>query len=229
MRRVLVVEDDEEFAHALLRRLGESGFLGVVARRGEEGLELARQGGFDLVVLDLNLPGMDGFQVLTALRAGGPYVPVLVLSGREDELDKVMALDLGADDYVTKPFAPRELVARLRALLRRRTAPRRVWVGNVEVDLDRRVVRRDGKPLRLSPTALTVLYTLLRAEEAVVSREELFVAARPGQSFGSRRVVDNAVLELRRVLEPDPRRPRHLLTIRNLGYRLVLRVPDGGD
>lgn len=225
--RVLAVEDDSELLQVLQSFLSREGYEVVTAQDGSRGLALALRGDFAAVVLDLTLPSVDGFKLLTALRAEGIRTPVLVLSGKSDPLDKVMALDLGADDYMTKPFAPAELAARLRALLRRVQTPEVLQVGPLTVDLGRQVVRRGGEVLGLSPTARTVLFTLVRAKGAVVSREELFAAARPGKKFGSRRIVDNAVMELRRLLEQDAENPQFLVTVRGLGYRLCWE--EGGS
>lgn len=218
--RVLAVEDDSQLLAALRSFLHREGYEVVTAEDGARGLALALRGDFAAMVLDLTLPSVDGFKLLTALRAEGIRTPVLVLSGKSDPLDKVMALDLGADDYMTKPFPPAELAARLRALLRRAQTPEVLQLGSITVDLGRQLVRRGEEVIALSPTARAVLFALVRAKGAVVSREELFAAARPGKKFGSRRIVDNAVLELRRVLEEDEENPQFLVTVRGLGYRL---------
>lgn len=220
-RKVLAVEDDDALLASLARVLAREGYEVVSASDGSRGLALALRGDADVIVLDLTLPSLDGFKFLAALRSEGNRTPVLVLSGRREELDKVMALDLGADDYLTKPFSPAELLARLRALLRRSYASEKVTWGDVVLDLQKRLVLRAGSPVRLSPTAVTVLVALVRAKGAVVSRDELFALVRPGRTFGTRRVVDNAIVELRRALEEDPENPRFILTARGLGYRFA--------
>lgn len=220
-RKVLVVEDDEQLLRSVSGLLAREGYEVVAATDGAKGLALGLRGDFEVMVLDLTLPSVDGMKLLSALRSEGVRQPVLVLSGRSDELDKVMALDLGADDYLTKPFSPAELAARLRALLRRAQAPERLHLGAVTVDCGRRLVWRGGEPLSLSPTAVAVLCALVHARGAVLSREELFALVRPGRKFGSRRIIDNAVVELRGNIEEDPQRPRWILTVRGLGYRLA--------
>jgi DNA-binding response OmpR family regulator len=219
--KLLAVEDDDQLLASLTGLLSREGYEVVGVQDGSRGLALALRGDFAAILLDLTLPSLDGLKLLTALRSEGIATPVLVISGKRDELDKVMALDLGADDYLTKPFSPAELAARLRALLRRAQSPQRVKLGEVTVDLSTRVVLRGQEVVPLSPTAISVLCALLRAQGAVLSREELFALVRPGRKFGSRRVVDNAVVELRRQLEEDPEHPRFVLTVRGLGYRLA--------
>lgn len=220
--KLLAVEDDEQLLASLASLLSREGYQVVAAQDGSRGLALALRGDFAAILLDLTLPSLDGLKLLTALRSEGIRTPVLVISGRSDELDKVMALDLGADDYLTKPFSPAELAARLRALLRRSQQGEKVPLGRYTLDLTRRVLMLGEEVVAVSPTALGVLVALVRARGAVLSREELFALVRPGRKFGSRRVVDNAVLELRRLLEEDPDRPKLIVTVRGLGYRVAL-------
>ncbi len=225
-RKLLLVEDDVVLGEALERELQGEGFQVVRASDGEQGLELASAADVSLIILDLTLPKLDGFQLLTGLRRRGVATPVLVLSAKSHELDKVMALDLGADDYLTKPFSTAELLARLRALERRTGVRPRLALGRGEVDFERRLAWVEGKPVELSPTAWGVLLALTRAAGAVVSRDELFALVRPHRRFGSRRLADNAILELRRLFEREPSQPRHFLSVRGLGYRLVLGDDD---
>jgi len=228
--RILVVEDEAKTAAAVRRYLEHAGFATDVAADGRSGLDRALSGRYVLVVLDLNLPGLDGRAVCRRLRAEGSC-PVVMLTARAGEDDRVDGLDLGADDYVTKPFSPRELVARVRAVLRR-TAPeglaeggRRRWQENetqpeIEVDLDAFRTLRRGSPVELTATETRLLWTLLGAPGRVFSRDEL-VERVLGRDFeGSERTVDVHVRNLRRKLEEDPSRPRLVQTVFGVGYRL---------
>ena len=225
--RILVVEDNEDLAFGLRTNLEIEGHEVAVAHDGREGLERALQTPPDLVILDLMLPGLDGFRVLRELRKRDPATPVLVLTARGEEADKVRGLRLGADDYVTKPFGLLELLARVEALLRR--AGRAVagdgerWTfGEVTVDADRRTVTRAGEVVELSPKELDLLLALLRRDGAVVSRLDLLreVWGYQEEVAVVSRTVDTHVVELRRKLEAEPARPRHILTVRKAGYRL---------
>lgn len=218
-RRILAVDDDLAFLAALEEALGREGFEVVGVGDAAAAVAAVGREHWDALCVDLGLPGVDGLKLLRTLRAQGWEGPVVVVSGRAEVMDRVMALDLGADDYVTKPFSPAELAARLRAVLRR-VGQERVRIGSCEVDLLARVVYRGQEAITLSPVAAAVLRRLLGAEGVAVSREALYRAARPGRRFGSRRLVDNAVVELRRALEVDPASPRHVVTVRGVGYRL---------
>jgi DNA-binding response OmpR family regulator len=222
-RRVLVIEDNADLAYGLRNNLEIEGYAVEVAGDGAAGLERARAGQPDLVILDLMLPELDGFRVLRALRGEGSTVPVLVLTARGQESDKVRGLKLGADDYVTKPFGLLELLARVEALLRRarpRPAAGRERFGEIEVDRAARVVARRGQPVDLAPKEYDLLLALLDAGEAVVPRLELMRRVWGYSDAVVTRTIDTHVAELRRKLEADPARPAHLLTVRKVGYRL---------
>jgi two-component system alkaline phosphatase synthesis response regulator PhoP len=222
MSRVLVVEDNADLAVGLRNNLEIEGYEVEVAVDGGAGLAAARARPPDLVILDLMLPGLDGFRVLKSLRQeAGP--PVLILTARGEEADKVRGLKLGADDYVTKPFGLLELLARVEALLRRgQRGPgaRVLRFGRVEVDVGARVVRRGGQVLELAPKELDLLVALLDADGAAVSRLDLLRCVWGYSAAAVTRTVDTHVAELRRKVEDDPSRPRHLLTVRKVGYRL---------
>jgi DNA-binding response OmpR family regulator len=225
---ILVVEDNADLAFGLRTILEFEGHDVEVAGDGTSGLERARSAAPDLVILDLMLPGRSGYDVLRDLRAVGARMPVLILTARSEERDVVMGFDSGADDYVTKPFSTLELLARVRALLRRSSgAPGAETLGHafgdVDVDVDARVVRRRGDVVDLTPKEFDLLTALLRRGGAVASRNELLKEVwRYGNADVPTRTVDVHVAELRRKLEGDPSRPAHILTVRKAGYRLKL-------
>ena len=224
--RILIVEDDEAIATGLALNLKLAGRETLIARDGEAALEAARAEDFALVLLDINLPKKNGLEVMAALRAADNLVPVIVLSARGGEFDKVAALRLGADDYVTKPFALAELLARIDAVLRRAqqvvAAPvvsdRPLAFADVEIDLAQRVVTRAGAEIKLTHTELELLVFFVRHPNQVFSRDQLFQLVW-GQSAGSVRTVDNFVGQLRKRFEADPEAPRHFITVRGSGYR----------
>ena len=228
MATILIVEDEYAVARGIEFALQQEGYEVAVARSGEEGLAYATTQAPDLIVLDVKLPAMDGFEVLRRLRAAGSKAPVLFLTARGDEFDKVVGLELGADDYVTKPFGLLELLARVEALLRRARAglSRAAGLaeverfGEVEVHLASRVVRRAGAVVELAPKEFELLVALLRARGAVVSRLELMERVWGYSAAVVTRTVDTHIAELRRKLERDPAAPRHILTARKAGYRL---------
>lgn len=223
MSRVLVVEDNEDLAFGLRNNLEIEGHEVEIARDGPEALAAARVLRPDLIILDLMLPGLDGFRVLKALPDAEEPPRILILTARGEEADKVRGLRLGADDYVTKPFGLLELLARVEALLRRSprgAAPRRARFGQVEVDVAARTVLRQGREVELAPKELDLLLALLEAKGAAVSRVDLLRRVWGYPSAVVTRTVDTHVAELRRKLEDEPARPEHLLTVRKLGYRL---------
>ena len=221
MNRILVVEDERAIAFALDADLRSEGYAVTVAPTGDQALELARVEPFDLVLLDVMLPGKDGFEVCRELRRGGFRAPIIMLTAKAQEAEKVMGLELGADDYVTKPFSPRELRARVKAALRRSVdEPHEAFrFGDAEVDFGRCEVRRGATVVDLTALEFKLLSTFIKRRGRVLTREQLIDAAwGPGVSLNDR-VVDNHIVGLRRKLEPDPSQPRFLLNIRGLGYR----------
>jgi DNA-binding response OmpR family regulator len=227
--RVLIVEDNRNLAHGLRTNLEFEGHRAEIASDGEAGLRRARSGEHDIVVLDLMLPELDGYRILETLRREGHTVPVLVLTARGDEADKVRGLDSGADDYVTKPFALRELLARVAALLRRSAARApdpsaaapAIRFGDVELDPAIRQVRRAGAPVALRPKEYDLLQALARREGRLAERGELLREVWGYHESVLSRTLDTHIGELRRKLEADPSAPRHILTVRKAGYRLA--------
>jgi two-component system alkaline phosphatase synthesis response regulator PhoP len=224
MTRVLVVEDSD-LGQGLQANLEMEGYAVELARNGREGLEQARTWAPDLVVLDMMLPDLDGLHVLRALRQEADSVPVLVLTARAQESDKVLALKLGADDYLTKPFGLFELLARVEALLRRsggaKPGPGSYRVGDVELVEASRSVVKNGQPVELTPKEFDLLRALLSAGGAVVAREDLLRRVWGYRSTTATRTLDTHVAELRRKLEAEPAAPRHILTVRKIGYRIA--------
>jgi DNA-binding response OmpR family regulator len=220
MTRILIVEDNTDLAIGLRNNLEIEGYDVALSDNGAAGLDEFRAHPPDLVVLDLMLPAMDGYRVLREIRSSGSTVPVLLLTARSEETDKVRGLRLGADDYVTKPFGILELLARIEALLRR-TRPAALYrFGAVEVDAERRTVRRAGSAVLLTPMEFDLLLALLRRNGAVVSRLDLLQEVWGHAAAVLTRTVDTHVAELRRKLERDPAAPEFILTARKAGYRL---------
>jgi DNA-binding response OmpR family regulator len=221
-----VVEDNPDLAFGLRNNLEIEGYEVEVAQDGPRGLDRARESLPDLVILDLMLPGLDGYRVLRTLRSEGFQQPVLILTARGEEADKVMGFRLGADDYVTKPFGVLELLARVEALLRRVTrhetngTSARDRFGDVEVDRASHAVFRQGAAVSLAPLEYQLLIALYDRRGAVVSRHDLMREVWGHSAMVVSRTVDTHILELRRKLESDPARPRHILTVRKAGYRL---------
>jgi len=226
MSRVLIIEDNDDLAFGLRTALEFEGYDVAVAGDGKLGLDTVIDQPPDLVVLDLMLPGMDGYQVLRELRQRGVHVPVLILTARGEEADVVLGFDCGADDYVTKPFSTAELLARARALLRRSSmsTPGQQEVerfGDIEVDPAARTVSARGRQVDLSPKEFDLLLALLRRRGATATRAELLKEVwRYENTDVMTRTVDIHVAELRRKLEADPSSPQHILTVRKVGYRL---------
>jgi two-component system, OmpR family, alkaline phosphatase synthesis response regulator PhoP len=227
VKRILLIEDNPDLAFGLRNSLEISGYQVVVVADGPTGLAQARSCAPDLVILDLMLPGMDGYRVLRALRDEGSRVPVLILTARGEEADKVLGFRLGADDYVTKPFGVLELMARVEAILRRATTQgladmeATARFGDVEIDPSARLVRRDGRMVDLSPKEFDLLLVLARRQGEVVSRAELLKLVWGYDTSVVSRTVDTHIAELRRKLEASPSSPRHIATVWKLGYRLV--------
>lgn len=225
MSRLLVVEDDP----AILRGLGDNlrleSYEVATATDGETGLRLARDGGFDLVILDVMLPKLGGFDVCRRLREAGENVPILMLTARGEEADRVHGLDLGADDYLTKPFSLLELQARVRALLRRRhpaaRLPDEARFGDVVVDFLRFEAKRGGMALKLTRKEFGTLRLLIGRAGEVVTRSELLEEVWEYREYPTTRTVDNHVASLRAKIEDEPANPRHLITVHGVGYKFA--------
>jgi two-component system, OmpR family, alkaline phosphatase synthesis response regulator PhoP len=223
MKRVLIVEDNRDLAYGLRNNLEIEGYDVDVAGDGASGLERAGASSPDLIILDLMLPAMDGFRVLRALRVNALTMPVLVLTARGEESDKVRCLKLGADDYLTKPFGVLELLARVEALLRRAgQVPVRLRFGDIEIDRTTHAVTLRGAPVELAPKEYDLLIALADRNGAVVKRLDLMRQVWGYSDAVITRTIDTHVAELRRKLESDPGHPRHILTVRKVGYRLEL-------
>jgi two-component system response regulator RegX3 len=220
---VLVVEDEESFSDALSYLLRREGYEVDVAASGPEGISAFERGGADLVLLDLMLPGLSGTEVCRALRARS-RVPIIMLTARDAEIDKVLGLELGADDYVTKPFSSRELIARVRAVLRRgaeadEPGGATVEVGRIRLDVDRHVVSVDGRQVPMPLKEFDLLEMLLRNPGRVLTRGQLIDRVWGADYVGDTKTLDVHVKRLRAKIEPDPADPKHLVTVRGLGYK----------
>ena len=225
MSRILVIEDDAAILRGLKDNLVAESYEVLTAEDGEEGYRLAREEDPDLIILDLMLPTLSGYEICRKLRDEGDSVLILMLTARGEEADRVLGLDLGADDYVTKPFSVRELKARIRALLRRSDAqaapPDTLSFGDVEVDFPQYDARKGGNPVEMTPKEFGVLRYLATRSGEVVSRYELLEKVWGYGKFPSTRTVDNHLSALRAKLEDDPAEPRYLQTVHRVGYKFV--------
>ena len=226
---ILLVDDEDAVQKLLAYPLERDGFRVVQARDGQEALELFQDERIDLVVLDVMLPKLDGLEVCKRLRSSST-VPIIMLTARDDELDKVLGLELGADDYITKPFSIREFRSRVRALLRRAAAPRpgelegeRIETNGLGIDLARREVEVHGRPVQLTYVEFELLRTLASHAGRVYTREQLLQALWGGSDYREPRTIDVHVRHLREKLERDPREPEFILTVRGVGYRFRSR------
>lgn len=225
MTRILIIEDEASFSDAVSFMLEKEGFSVRVETTGTAGLASFERDGADLILLDLMLPGMSGTDVCKAIRAKSS-VPVIMLTAKDSEIDKVLGLEIGADDYVTKPFSMRELMARVRAVLRRRTdtepvaaAPSSLNAGPVEIDVDRHTVRVNGAEVAMPLKEFDLLEFLVRNAGRVLTRAQLIDRVWGPDYFGDTKTLDVHVKRLRAKIEPDPARPKYLLTVRGLGYK----------
>jgi DNA-binding response OmpR family regulator len=219
--RILVVEDEPDIAMLLEDDLVEEGHHVEVVGDGVTAVERGKEAGWDLIVLDVMLPRRDGFDVCRDLRRARVRTPIIILTAKTQEAEKILGLELGADDYVTKPFSSRELRARIKAVLRRyEGASDEIYcIGNVEVDFGRGELRRDGRPEELTPLELRLLQVFIRHRGRVLSRNQLIEEAWGRGTYITDRAVDAHIVSLRRKIEPDPAKPRYLVSVRGLGYR----------
>src|SRR6266481_5338322 len=223
MSTILVIDDDESLRDTIGIMLEQEGFTPVLVSDGNTGFERALSLKPDLMIVDLRLPGMSGIEICKQMRAANIKTPIIVLSAVGEEVDKVLLLEIGADDYVVKPFGARELLARIRAVLRRTSPEARkiAQFGDAEIDLDRRVVSRHGEELKLTPAEYNLLTYFLHNPDRPLTRDMILNSVWGYQSFPNTRTVDAHVVKLRQKLEPDPNVPRHFLTVHGVGYRFL--------
>ena len=223
MQTILVIDDDESLRDTIGVLLEREGFRPVLIGDGKNGLEQSLALKPDLMIIDLRLPGMSGMEVCKHVRAAGHSTPMIVLSAIGDEIDKVVLLELGADDYIVKPFGTRELMARVRALLRRTSADRTriINFSDTEVDLEHRIVRRGGEEIKLTPAEYNLLTFFLQNANSPLSRDMILNSVWGYESYPNTRTVDAHVVRLRQKLEQVPNAPRHFLTVHGVGYRFT--------
>ncbi len=226
--RILVIEDDPSISLGLRMNLAAEGYEVGIAEDGLRGLDLAMREPWHVIILDLMLPKLNGFEVVRHMRSQGNETPVLMLSAKSAEADKVMGLELGAEDYITKPFGIAEVLARIKVALRRRLRPAPAssethvfTFGDIEVDVATREVRRGGALVEMTATEFDVLKALVSARGTVLSRRQIFERVWGPNHHGTPRTIDNFIAQLRNKLEPDSEHPKHLTTVRGIGYRLT--------
>jgi DNA-binding response OmpR family regulator len=221
MKRILVVEDESSIAFALQLDLNSEGYEVEIEPNGEGALKRAKKESFDLILLDVMLPRMDGFEVCRQLRLEGSKTPIIMLTAKSQEAEKVLGLEIGADDYVTKPYSPRELRARVKAVLRR-TEEENLSLyrfDDMELDFERCELRRAGNPVELTALDFKLLTTFVRNRGRVLIRDRLLDLVWGPVTFVTDRVVDNHVVTLRKKIEPDYSEPRYIVSVRGMGYR----------
>jgi DNA-binding response OmpR family regulator len=223
MQTILVIDDDDNLRDTVSLMLEQEGFRTALAAEGRSGFEQALMLHPDLVLVDLRLPGMTGVEICKQLRGANVATPIIVLSAVGDEIDKVLLLEIGADDYVVKPFGARELIARIRAVLRRSSADSRkvMHFGEVEIDLERRIVTRRDEEIKLTPAEYNLLAYFLHHPDRPLTRDMILNSVWGYSFMSNTRTVDAHVLKLRQKLEPDPNVPRHILTVHGVGYRFL--------
>ncbi|MCX7793840.1 MAG: response regulator transcription factor [Thermodesulfovibrionales bacterium] len=225
MKRILIVDDEKDLVELVSYNLKKEGFSTAASYDGPDALSKLKDNGFDLVILDLMLPGMDGLEVLRVIRSDArlSHIPVIMLTAKGEEIDRVIGLEMGADDYVTKPFSPRELIARVKALLRRisrkpETMEKILKIGDLEIDRERYSVRVKNREIRLSTTEFRLLLYLAERKGRIFSREQLLDAVWGNEVFVEPRTVDVHIRRIREQIEDDPSNPRYIKTRRGAGY-----------
>ncbi|HSB17394.1 MAG TPA: response regulator transcription factor [Bryobacteraceae bacterium] len=223
MQTVLVIDDDENLRETIAVMLEQEGFRPVPAADGKDGFEKALTLKPDMILVDLRLPLMTGTEICKQLRAAKIQTPIIVMSAVGDEIDKVLLLEIGADDYVVKPFGTRELLARIRAVLRRTVADARkvLHFSDVEVDVERRIVTRKGEEVKMTPAEYNLLAYFLHNPDRALTRDMILNSVWGYESFPNTRTVDVHVVKLRQKLEPDASVPKHFLTVHGVGYRFI--------
>jgi len=226
LKKILIIEDDPAVVEGLKEHLKNEHFDVIASDSGEKGYQMAKTENVDLILLDLILPDIDGTDVCRRLRNDSIHTPVVMLTGRKDEIDKIIGLEIGADDYVTKPFNTRELIARIKAILRRIDDYKSEDIqnykfANMEVDFKKMEIVKDEKPITLSVMELKILKYMIERKGEVVTRDDLLNNVWGYDSFPTTRTVDNYILSLRKKIEENPAEPKHLLTVYKAGYKFV--------
>ncbi|MFC2083600.1 response regulator transcription factor [Bacteroidota bacterium] len=226
MERILIIEDEESILMALEDNLQIEGYKVTSAVDGEEGLTRAKENDFDLILLDIMLPKMDGFEVCKQIRAVGINTPIIMLTAKSQEIDKVLGLEFGADDYVTKPFSSRELLARIKALLRRTKLPiqnsDRFNFGDIEVDFQKYEVRKKGELIYLTALEFNLLHFLMENINQVIERDKILDEVWGNDVYVQARTVDKHISELRKKIEDNPANPKYIRGVRSIGYKFVM-------
>ena len=225
MGKILIVEDEESILIPLEDNLRLEGYEVSSAKDGLQGLSMARERSYDLIILDIMLPEMNGFEVCRQIRQSRITTPILVLTAKSQEIDKVLGLELGADDYVTKPFSPRELLARVKALIRRATQPQQeidlYRFGDVEVDFIKYEAKKNAKLIYLTALEFALLHFLIKHRDEVMSRDAILDEVWGENVFIAPRTVDKHISQLRKKVEVDPENPRHIIGVRGVGYKFT--------
>lgn len=225
MNKILLIEDDPAIRLAVSESLVAENYYVTEAENGEKGLSLALKGNHDLIILDLILPDIDGIEICKTLRANNIRIPIIILTSRKDDIDKILGLEIGADDYITKPFNMRELIARIKAMLRRVTFDTseidKISFGNVEVDFRKFEVTKNGNPVKLSATEFRILHYFVQHEGEVISRDKFLDDVWGYDAYPTTRTVDNFILSLRKKIEDNPAEPQHLITVHKIGYKFI--------
>ena len=225
MEKILIIEDEESILMALTDDLGLEGYEVASARDGLKGLSMAKEKAHDLIVLDIMLPKMDGFEVCKQLRQAGMTTPILMLTAKSQEIDKVLGLELGADDYVTKPFSPRELLARVKAILRRvKSTQEQMDVycfGDVEIDFKKYEVKKKGQPVYLTSLEFSLIGFLIKHKDQVLDRSAILDGVWGEDVYVLPKTVDTHIGHLRKKIEDDPANPKHIIGVRGVGYEFT--------
>lgn len=225
MKHVLILEDDPAIARGLSDNLRQEHYSVETEADGVKGFAKAKKGQWDVLILDVMLPGMDGLEICKSLRRQGIQGPILMLTGKSEEVDKVLGLELGADDYVTKPFSVREVLARIKALTRRQTTLSRgideIRIGNLDVDFRKQEMTDGKKNIPMTAKEFELLKYFVEHEGEVISRDQILRDVWGYDSLPTTRTVDNYLLSLRKKIEPKPSKPAHLLTVHTVGYKFL--------
>ncbi len=225
MKKILIIEDDPALMAGLSESLSSENYTVLGAGDGEKGYKLALESGADLILLDLMLPLKDGLEVCRDLRKNGRNTPIIMLTSKNEEIDKVLGLEIGADDYITKPFSLKELLARIKALLRRAEPAlpgiEEYSFGNVKMNLKKMEIEKEGNPLKLSATEYKILKYFIEHEGEVISRDKFLDDVWGYDAFPTTRTVDNYILSIRKKIEDDPSSPEHIVTVHTAGYKFI--------